>query len=534
MQLVLPALEFPERVPHQFPPPSITLAPIALSYWTSFEEQYCGGWSLDDCRRLRRLASVWVDAHDPHEAARQLTPLCSALGFPALTGNVTPPKRTAPVQGQPVTAAPQTVQPAPAELTVLLATIDEWLGGKPLANDVQPRQLLYELVKASIPWHDITRVPAKERQYLLRDKGVIEIEGQRSRASGAIIRFSRDEETADLIRALARFHYLGKNSWNFEDAERFKRTIAVWLRRHTTMVIDALCPRTADAEAPIAAAIEFLSVAYVLGQRKRLPVDDFPKLAEALLQDFPTDLPERFSAQGSTLVAQIQKLHPSVREMLVHEVSIPQGSVTTCNFIDPRRVLRVARDSAGTVHIRRLTDDYHRDFWGHRYQALRSLPPTDTVWEEERDGLRDLRDTIASLLQADAQPEKVLQAYCNEVIDIKKVQLDTRYALPHAEFDVQWAARVYSQRVDVWCNELRRAHDVLNDRSNAAIAVHAPEKLQELKTAICVAEDYMDQLIEQVRRNLEAVVDQGDPDQLLAQLTTALGRIVRLNEEENP
>src|SRR6202007_1720244 len=52
MQLLLPALEFPERVPHQFPPPSITLAPAALSYWTSFEEQYCGGWPAEERRRL--------------------------------------------------------------------------------------------------------------------------------------------------------------------------------------------------------------------------------------------------------------------------------------------------------------------------------------------------------------------------------------------------------------------------------------------------------------------------------------------------
>jgi hypothetical protein len=416
----------------------------------------------------------------------------------------------------------------------LLATIEQWLGGKQLSKDVAPRQLLYDFVKASIPWHDITQVPAKERQYLLRDKGVIEIEGQTSKASGAIIHFNRDDETADLIRALARFHYLGKNSWNFEDAERFKRTIAVWLRRHAHSVVDALCPRGADTEEPIAAAVEFLSVAYVLGQRKRLPVDDLPKLAEALLQDFPTELPQRFSVQGTTLVAQIQKQHRSIREMLVHELSIPQGSVTTCNFIDPRRLLRIARDSAGTLQIRRLNDDYHRDFWGHRYQALRSLPPTDTVWEAEHDGLRDLRDAIASTLQADSEPEKMLETYCNELIDIKKVQLDTRYALPHAEFDAQWAARVYSQRLDVWCNELRRAQDVLNDRSNPAIAVHTPETLQELKTAIRVAEDYMDQLIDQVRRNLEVVIEQGDPDQLLAQLTNALGRIVSLKEQENP
>ena len=54
MQLLLPALEYPEQVPQQFPPQSVTLPPLALSYWTSFEEQYCGGWSTEERKRLRK------------------------------------------------------------------------------------------------------------------------------------------------------------------------------------------------------------------------------------------------------------------------------------------------------------------------------------------------------------------------------------------------------------------------------------------------------------------------------------------------
>ncbi len=534
MQLLLPALEIPERVPHQFPPPSITLPPVALSYWTSFEEQYCGGWPAEERRRLQRLAAAWVDARDAHEAARQLAPLCGALGFPTFTRSIIAPPPPTVVPTPPVSTGPQPQPPPPqqpAALTKILANIEQWLGGKPLSDDAEPRQLLYDLVKSSIPWPDVTDIPPKERQYLLREKSIIQIEAQKSRASGAVMNFPRDEETADLIRALARFHHLGKDSWNFEDAERFKRTIALWLRRHTPGIVSALCPRGVDADLPIAAAVEFLAVAYVLGQGKRLPVDDLPDLAAALLQDFPLQTPQRFSTEGAALAAQLQKQHAAVRELLMHELSLPQGTATSCNFIDPRELLRFARETAGTLLIRRLGDDYHRDFWGHRYQALRSLPATDAVWQAERDALRDLRSAIASALQGDADPESALVAYCNDLADIRKVQQDTRYPLPHAEFDAR--ARTYAQRCEVWCNELRRAQDVVNDATNTAIALHTPETLQELQAAIRVAEDYLDQLIAQVRRHMDVVVDQGDPDELLAQLTSALGKIVKLKQQEN-
>lgn len=533
MQLLLPALDFPERVPHQFPPPSITLAPVALSYWTSFEEQYCGGWPGEERRRLQRLAAAWVDARDAHEAARQLAPLCIALAFPAFTHKVVASQAPTVAPAPTASREPQVVQ-LPAALTKILANIETWMAGKPLHDDVEPRQLLYDLVKSSIAWPDVTQVPPKERQRLLKDKGIIQIEGQKSRASGAVIQFPRDEETADLIRALARFHHLGKDSWNFEEAERSKRAIAIWLRRHGSRVVKALCPRGAETDDAIAAAVEFLAVAYVLGQRKRLPVDDLPDLAGALLQDFPAQLPPRFSADGNALAAQLQRQHAGVRDFVMHELSLPQGTVTSCNFIDPRKLLRFARETAGTLQLRRLTEDYHRDFWGQRYQALRSLPGTDLVWQAERDGLRDLRGAISSALQGEADPETALAAYCNELVDIRKVQQDTRYPLPHPEFDAQWARRVYSQRCDVWRNELKRTQEVLDNNANTSIALHTPDVMQELQTSIRVAEDYLDQLIALVRRSLDVVVDQGDPDELLARLTTALAEIASLNEQENP
>lgn len=532
MQLLLPALEQPEGLPQQFPPQSVTLPPLALPYWTSFEEQYCGGWPSDERRRLHRIAVAWVDAHDAHEAAHQLTPLRVALGFPPFTRNVAHPKT--PTAQQPTTPASEVgkLQGPPAELTKILAAMDQWLSGSQLSEDAEPRQLLFELVRESVPWQDIGSVPPKERQYLLRDKSLIELEGQRSRASGGIVHFPRDLETADLVRALARFRYLGKNTWNFEDGERFKRTVAIWLRRHTEEVVSSLRPRGVDEVQPIITAVGFLSVSFILGQRKKLPVDDLPKLAEALFQDFPPEVPKRFSNEGNTLVAQIQKQHPAIREMLANELNVPQGRVTSCNFIDPRRLFQVAREMAAEPAITRLADDFHRDYWGHRYQSLRSIPITAKLWEAEREALRDLEKAIKSMFQDEGQTGNVLAEYCKELAGIREAQKETRYVLPDLEFDPLWTQRIYTQRVEVWANELRRAEEILNDPSNAAIAVFSPDILDELKNAICIAENYLDELTRNVRRNLDVITDQGDPDQLTARLTTALDEIIQLKDSE--
>ena len=532
MQLLLPALEQPERLPQQFPPQSVTLPPLALPYWTSFEEQYCGGWPPDERRRLHRIAVAWIDARDPHEAARQLTPLRVALGFPPFTHILAHPKT--PIPYRPTTPATESgkTQDAPSELTKMLAAMDQWLSGSQLSEDAEPRQLLFELIRESVPWQDISSVPPKERQYLLTNKSLIEIEGQRSRASGAIVRFPRNVETADLVRALARFRYLGKNSWNFEDGERFKRTVAIWLRRHTQEVITSLCPRGVDADQPIATAVGFLSVAFILGQRKKLPVDDLPKLAEAMFQDFPLEAPKRFSDEGNTLVAQIRKQHAAIREMLATELSVPQGRVTSCNFIDPRPLFKVAREMATEPSIARLADDFHRDYWGHRYQSLRSTPITAKLWETEREALRDLWNAIKSMLQGETENGNCLTEYCKELVAIREAQKATHYVLPHLEFDPLWNQRVYTQRVEIWANELRRAEEVLNDPSNTPIAAFSPDILDELKDAIRVAEEYLDDLTQNVRRNLEAITDQGDPDQLTSRLTTALSEIVQLKDTE--
>ena len=64
--------------------------------------------------------------------------------------------------------------------------------------------------------------------------------------------------------------------------------------------------------------------------------------------------------------------------------------------------------------------------------------------------------------------------------------------------------------------------------SNISLAVYTPEVLNQLKKALVAAENYLNALELQLKRRLDAVTEDGDPDQLKDRLTAALQDIVNL------
>jgi hypothetical protein len=401
-----------------------------------------------------------------------------------------------------------------------------------LADDADARQYLFGFIKTSIRWEDECGLPNGVLKFLLDNKGVVEIEGQRSKARGSVIHFKRDQDTANLIGALARFDHLGKKSWKFSDGERYKRIVAAWLRRHRKEVMLELQPRGLDRDRPIAAAVEFLSLGAMLGRRQKLPVDDPARLVGIIFGDPWQQSPSMFSREGTQLVADIGSRFRRVREFLAQELDVPQGWTGGCVFIDPRAILRYARDASSTLTVRELTPDYHADFWTSRYEAVKSLPVVGAIWPSERESLRDLRGTInAVLLESDHADPEALRSYCDELTGIRTIQKKV-FPLPLPKFDELWSKRVYSQRLEVWTNALQRADEVLQDSEPASVAVFTPKDLHELKEALLAAEDYLDTLESEVARKMQMVTDEGDPDQLAAELASNLDLIGKFDREK--
>jgi hypothetical protein len=181
--------------------------------------------------------------------------------------------------------------------------------------------------------------------------------------------------------------------------------------------------------------------------------------------------------------------------------------------------------------VRELTPDYHTDFWTSRYEAVKAMPVTDSIWGLEREALRDLLGAINTVLESEQTDPEALRSYCDELAEIRTIQKKV-FPLPIPAFDELWSKRVYSQRLDVWANALGRAGEVLQDSEPTSIALLTPKDLNELKDALVAAEDYLDTLEREVARKIQVVTDEGDPDQLAAELGSKLEQIGKFDQEK--
>lgn len=532
--LLFPGLEHPAHIPDQFPPASIPVPLVGMSFWTAFEEQYCGNWPSEERKRLRRLAAVWVEADSAHGLAQAIAGLRQAFGFPEFTRAPDPPMGIdVPVRPQPPPRPVPPPTPVSPQFDRVLAAVEEWRTGKPLREDTVPRDLLFDLIRNSIPWQDVRSVPPREIQRLLK-KDIIDIEDQRVKARGALVQFPRTDETADLLRALVRFRFLGNSSWSFEDGERFKRMVASWLRHNSERVTACLVPQVPDTGQPMRTACEYLAFTATTSTRKKLPTDRPAELIAALFAT-PTGACRRTSRVGQQLVETLREKHQAIRDWVAHELSIPQGDPARagCVFIDPRPILQTFRGGGDPLTVSPIGDEYARDIATGRYAALAALPPVADFWTEERKALQDLRANVLSLLGDPESPTQALTDYCQDLASIKRVQgqKDVDFTFPHEEFDPLWRERLYTQRLDVWCTELRRTEEVLTDETQTALTTYTPEVLEQLKAALLASEHYLDGLESQLRRRVEVLTADGDPDALSQRLTTALSAITDLTAD---
>jgi hypothetical protein len=529
-QLVFHGLANPDSVPSAFPPLSIPIPATALPYWTAFEQQYCGSWTPEERKRAQRLASVWLDASSAEDAAEKFEPIRGPFRFPIFSRTVT---KTTPVIKPLSVSVGQTQTPvAPTSSPILLqqlANIEEWFSGKTLVQDTVPRDLLIALLKRSISWQDVRELPPKERQRLLT-KDIIQIEDQRVAARGAIVRFPRTEETANLLRALVQFEYAGMKSWDFEGGQRYKRIVASWIRHNREDVIAALSPKVPELKMPWELACQYIAFLYMASQRKRLPVDRPAELIAAVFGKLDLSSVTRLSMTGRQIFGKIAQAQQILRDWLASELSSPQGDATASVFIDPRPILKFFRDFSEVFGVPRLPEVYSRDVAAARYAPLMGLPSLDSFWTDERTSLADLRRLVVSYFGEDENDEESLSVYCKELIEIKSIQerKESGFVYPDIEFDPIWKERLFQTRVETWDAELRRSQKVLSSESHGELAVYAPDVLQQLKTALSASEHYLDGIQGELRKRLEATIENGDPDEFARSLSESLNEIATL------
>lgn len=519
-------------------------------FWGPFKNMYCGGWSEPDINRLEFLAQGWVDADNADELAAKLIPFLAPLGFREFSKRTNAAAKPAPVREfEKPREAPKAVAPATnTKLNRIRQSLRSWLEGEKLSPDVEPRQLLAGLIRKSIAWNDFASPPLEEWRKALggasdddenavrpSSYAFIKIEGQTSEPAtvSLFIDFPRNEETRNLIEALAHFVHAGSNSWDFEHGEYHKRIVAQWVRRNQTRIVEQIQPlETLDTKVPITSAVQILATAAIVRQRTKLS-PDLNELLKAILDDGWTEKPVALSGQWKNLLEDLYgRSYKEMLRFVASELNVPQGRTGGINFINAIPAIYAALDFAAAPKIQIPPSDYFQGFWKGRYQIFQAkskYADFAAALQAERDAIGDVVDEIAGLLRSveydtENLPDAVV-AFCNDLNELVKAQTEAKMPNPDEWFDDLKKKKVFVERKDVWRTAVKNAQEVVNDTELMSVLRFNPQILKEAEESIKIAVRYVSIIEKDVENRRRHFEQEGDPDVLAESLLGSLEKI---------
>ena len=537
-QILQPMLEKGHRdlEAKTFPSLKLAVSMPELSYWSGFVQKYCGGWRKADIERLKFLAQAWVRAESTDEAAEQLKPFLQPLGFSAYSRSVTPPVKPA---GE---VRPQTSPAADVvnvRLNEALRNLTEWASGGELAVDVEPRQLLAELVRKSIPWNEKRVPPLDVWRSLVGDATnyrFVRIDGMRSKPVGSkfFIDFYRNKEVRDLLEALIQFKHAGNRSWNFPHGEFHKRVVAQWLRKHRDSIITQLQPKSGlDPNTPINSAVQFLATVTVVRLRRRLNIDNPVELTRELLGDIWQSPPSAVSQEWKQLLEDMRIKHPAVKQFVISELNVAQGRTGGRNFINALPILQYAAKYAERLEIRLPGDDYYDDHWSSRYEIFGRMSRYDNVLsviEEERSAIGEVLGAIRMILQAaeynTQELTEALTDYCTDLTNLLKTMRGFLAPDPASEELIR--KKVFAERKGVWATAVKEAQVITRGEDPLQILLFDSKNLLEARDSMITASQYLARVEQEVNKQLAFIEQTGDPDTLQESLIQSLNNIADL------
>lgn len=522
-----------------------------VSFWGPFKQMYCGGWEESEIKRLEFLAQGWVHAENADELAAQLSPFLAPLNFREFSKRTTKASKAISAREIDRPAEPQKpVEPATnTKLDKIRQSLKNWVEGEKLSPDGEPRELLAGLIRNSISWNDFFAPPLEEWRRLLGiisdDEEAIsntsrlkfvKIEGQTSDPATAptFINFPRNEETRSLIEALAQFRHAGNKSWNFEHGEYHKRVVAQWLRRNQSKIIEQLKPPSdLDINAPIASAVQILSIGALVRQRIKLP-SELPELLKSVLAESWSEEPFALSSEWKSLIKDMQLKHKDMLRFLTNEINVPQGRTGGINFINAIPALTAALDFAAAPKIQIPSDDYFQRFWKSRYSAFQNKSRYANFVEAlkaERAAIGEVLENIEFGLrgfgyETENLPE-ALATFCSDLVELLKAQTEAKETHPYTPFE-DLGRGVFANRKDVWQTAVKRAQIVVADDDVIQTLTFNPQTLKEAENALSIAFEYISRVENSVNNRLQNFEQEGDPDLLTAAILVSLENIEQM------
>lgn len=550
-QIVLPALDsnFESLETGKFPnADKFAVVRHEVSFWGPFKQMYCGGWEESEIKRLEFLSQGWVRAENIDDLAAQLSPFLAPFNFREFSKRTIKASKTVATREiEKLAELQKPVEPATnSKLNKIRQSLKNWVEGEKLSPDVEPRQLLANLIRKSIAWNDSVALPLEEWRKALggtsedeevttRSSGYafVRLEGQTSEPAtvSQFVDLPRSEETRSLIEALAQFTYAGSNSWNFEHGEYHKRIVAQWLRRHQSKIIEQLKPPSdLDTNAPITSAVQILSTGALVRQRTKLP-SELSELLKSVLTDTWTEEPFALSNEWKILIKDMHLKHKDVLRFLTNEVNVPQGRTGGINFINAAPVLTAALEFIAAPKIQIPSDDYFQKFWKSRYSTFQNKSRYANFVEAlqaERVAISEVLENIELGLRGfnydtENLPD-ALAAFCSDLVELLKAQTEAKETYPYTPFD-ELGRKVFVTREEVWQTAVKRAQIVVTDENINQTLTFNPQPLKEAENALSIAFDYVSRVENYVKNRLQNFEQEGDPDLLKAAIFESLENI---------
>jgi hypothetical protein len=364
--------------------------------WSSIENKFLGGssWNREQKERALFLTEFWFASGKPDEVASELNKYRKAFQIPKLSESPTlpdtPKERTAQEQNS-AKEQPKSSPPAEdAKLQDELTKISEWLRGEPLKSDSVFRDLLNDFFKNAIKWEDYPEIPVRFAYEMVSGNKPHRIEGQQSNPSNQkyFIDYPRNEETHDLLEALVRFKYEGRKSWDFDLGEMHKRKVARWLRNNRGKILESLQPEPPQLrDQAVRAGIQFLALSAVARKGETLPKRDQAKRISELFfepkEGITHALSNELNGQFEDMVGKWEK----VKEFIVSELGIGQGSAAPTDYIDPLPILKNLEKFEEDIGVEPPDSKVNESFWQKRFSAvskLSSYADLDEIFEQEK------------------------------------------------------------------------------------------------------------------------------------------------------
>ncbi|RWO54258.1 hypothetical protein [Mesorhizobium sp.] len=525
--------------------------------WQTLAETYLGGWPAADQTRLRLLVEAWTRRTKAPDIASDLKALLKPFSLPefsaraADSGPVKPVHATAsrPKTGSGETDSSTLVSPrsppAPVDaatqqrLTDLLNRLERWWSsGEKLETPRDYQEMLLSFLKGALPIDDI-RSPAVPAQHLLREanRGSIRIEDSATEAvlNRVSFTFNRTQDSYDLIVALIHQAVEGNWTWDFPEAERYKRIVARWLRKHQNAMLAALDPVNLSTTVPIKLATKFLCISAIIERRAELSPDT-PAALSHLTSTEATKAPTVLTEPLRKLYNDLPERRRKLQNFLVEETNLPQGASGGILVIDPQVIIEAITESRSDPAIVPLPADYLTRYWKSRYQAMDGLK----AWTRLSDAIAAEREEIGELVRKinyvlvrnGFSTDGDYVGFIDFIADMAQLieLLNSSFRWPSADTEFFKRDKIVD-RSTLLAQILLNAAAVADGTNDADVLLFDPEALLEVAAIVERCGLLIEKANDYAEAKLAHMSGEGDPDVLESEIVAALARVIGVARE---